>query len=88
MWIYPLFNPGNPLEMIGVGTFARPGTYFSLYDAATTRTETLRLPDADEKRITNLVSDAARAAVIERFGLMEIDVSRAESADLRALMPL
>ena len=35
MWIYPLFNPGNPLEMIGVGTFAQPGTYFSLYDAAT-----------------------------------------------------
>ena len=24
MWIYPLFNPGNPLEMIGVGTFAHP----------------------------------------------------------------
>ena len=22
MLIYPMFNPGNPLEMIGVGTFA------------------------------------------------------------------
>ena len=32
MWVYPLINPGNPLEMIGVGTFAPPGTYFSLYD--------------------------------------------------------
>ena len=27
MIIYPLINPGNPLEMIGVGTFAKPGTY-------------------------------------------------------------
>lgn len=88
MWIYPLFNPGNPLEMIGVGTFARPGTYFSLYDAATTRTETLRLPDADEKRITNLVSDADRAAMIEWFGLMEIDVSEVDATDIDALLDL
>ena len=29
MLIYPMFNPGNPLEMIGVGTFASPGTYVS-----------------------------------------------------------
>ncbi|MER2151409.1 MAG: hypothetical protein ABS900_07325, partial [Candidatus Limivicinus sp.] len=79
MWIYPLFNPGNPLEMIGVGTFAHPGTYFSLYDAVTTDTETLRLADADEKRISNLVSDADRAAMIEWFGLMEIDVSEVDA---------
>ena len=88
MWIYPLFNPGNPLEMIGVGTFAQPGTYFSLYDAATTRTETLRLPDADEKRITNLVSDADRAAMIEWFGLMDIDVSEVDATDIDALLDL
>ena len=25
MLVYPLLNPGNPLEMIGVGTFAKPG---------------------------------------------------------------
>lgn len=59
MLIYPLINPGNPLEMIGVGTFAKPGTYVSLYDAARTSTETLRLADADEK-------EAEPAA--ERFG--------------------
>ena len=34
--IYPLIHPGNPLEMIGVGTFAKPGTYVSVYDAVTT----------------------------------------------------
>ena len=31
VFIYPLINPGDPLEMIGVGTFAKPGTYVSLY---------------------------------------------------------
>ena len=88
MWIYPLFNPGNPLEMIGVGTFAHPGTYFSLYDAVTTDTETLRLADADEKRISNLVSDADRAAMIEWFGLMDIDVSEVDATDIDALLDL
>ena len=38
--IYPIFNPGNPLQQIGLGTFAPPGTYVSLYDAVTTGTST------------------------------------------------
>ena len=42
LFFYPLFNPGSPLEMIGVGTFAKPGTYVSLYDALNTSRETLR----------------------------------------------
>ena len=55
MFIYPLFNPGSPLEMIGVGTFAKPGTYVNVYDAAGSRTETLRLADADAKRIAVII---------------------------------
>ena len=88
MWIYPLFNPGNPLEMIGVGTFARPGTYFSLYDAATAKTETLRLADADDKRIDSLVSAEDRVAMMEWFGLMDIDVSELDATDTDALLDL
>ena len=56
--VYPLLNPGSPLEQIGVGTFAKPGTYVSLYDAAKTNPdrerETLRLSDADDKRLPQL----------------------------------
>ena len=89
VWLYPLFiNPGNPLEMIGVGTFARPGTYVSLYDAVNTRTETLRLPDADDKRVSYLLSDADRAAMIEWFGIMDIDVSELDATDTDALLDL
>ena len=89
VWLYPLFiNPGNPLEMIGVGTFAKPGTYVSLYDAVNTRTETLRLPDADAKRVSYLLSDADRAAMLEWFALMEIDVSELDATDTDALLDL
>ena len=75
MLIYPMFNPGNPLEMIGVGTFASPGTYVSLYDAVGTDTETLRLSDADDNRIAKALSAEDRVAMVEWFTAMGIDVS-------------
>ena len=56
---YPLFNPGDPLQMIGVGTFAKPGTYVSLYDSVTTDTETLKLPEAADKRLDAVLSTEA-----------------------------
>ena len=89
VWLYPAFiNPGNPLAMIGVGTFAKPGTYVSLYDAVNTRTETLRLPDADDKRVAYLLSDADRVAMLEWFGIMGIDVSDLDATDTDALLNL
>lgn len=88
LWIYPLINPGNPLEMIGVGTFAKPGTYVSVYDALNTQTETLRLPDADDKRVGYLLSDADRVAMIEWFGIMDIDVTDLDATDTEAILDL
>ncbi len=86
--IYPLFNPGNPLEMIGVGTFAKPGTYVSLYDAVGTSTETLRLSDADDKRVAASLKDEDRVAMLEWFTIMEIDVSELDITDTDALLDL
>ena len=69
--IYPLINPGSPLEQIGVGTFAKPGTYVSLYDAAKTspdrERETLRLSDADDKRLAKALSDSVRVVLVDLF---------------------
>lgn len=87
-FIYPLFNPGDPLEMIGVGTFAEPGTYVSLYDAVSTDTETLRLADADDNRINNILTDEDRAAMVEWFTTMDIDVSDLDINDTDALLAL
>ena len=88
MVIYPLFNPGSPLEMIGVGTFAKPGTYVSLYDATKAPTETLRLSDADDKRIAASLSQDDRVAMVEWFGVMGIDVSGLDISDTDALLAL
>ncbi len=86
--IYPLINPGNPLEMIGVGTFAKPGTYVSLYDSVNTTTNTFNLSDADDKRLAKQLSDADRVSMLEWFDAMEIDVGDLELSDTDALLAL
>ncbi len=86
MFIYPLFNPGNPLEMIGVGTFARPGTYFSLYDAVKTPTETLRLANADDKRLGKQLSDEDRVAIVAWLSAVNVNVEGLDINDTEALL--
>ncbi len=86
--IYPLFNPGSPLEMIGVGTFAKPGTYVSLYDAVGSPRETLRLSDADDKRVAASLKDEDRVAMIEWFTIMGIDISGLDVTDTDAMLDL
>ncbi len=62
--IYPVFNPGNPLQMIGLGSFFKPGTYISLYDAADTTTNTMKLEDAADKRLATKLSDEDRVSMV------------------------
>jgi len=63
VFLYPLFNPGDPLQMIGLGTFFKPGTYISTYDSLNTRQYTLRLPDAESKRIDDKLSNEDRESM-------------------------
>lgn len=88
IFIYPLINPGDPLEMIGVGTFARPGAYVSMYDALKTDTETLRLADADDNRIAKALGAEDRVAMVEWFTTMGIDISDLDIEDTDALLDL
>lgn len=88
MFIYPLINPGNPLEMIGVGTFAKPGTYVSMYDATKTSYETLRLPDAADKRIAASLKDADRVSMVEYFGIIGVDVTGLDITDTDAMLDM
>ena len=85
--IYPLLNPGDPLKLIGVGTFARPGTYFSLYDATGTKTETLKLDDADEKRLAAALSDEDKVSILNLFakGGLETDVTIGDTDEILEL---
>jgi peptide/nickel transport system permease protein len=65
MIIYPLLNPGNPLEGIGQNSFIKPGAYVSVYDALSTQSLTLKLSDAEEKRLASALSDADKALMVK-----------------------
>lgn len=88
MFIYPLINPGDPLEMIGVGTFAKPGTYVNVYDAVGAPSETLKLSDAYANRLEQKLSDEDRVSMIEWFKAMDIDVSGLDISDTDALLEM
>lgn len=84
--IYPLVSPGNPLEMVGVGTFAKPGTYVSLYDAVQTEKDTFKFADADEKRLANAISDSDREAMLALFDAASLDYSSIDVDDSNQLI--
>lgn len=86
MLIYPLINPGNPLEMIGLGTFFKPGTYVSLYDGVDTETSVLKLADAAEKRRASFLSADDTAAMIDWFTAAGISVDGVDVEDDEALL--
>lgn len=88
MIVYPLIVPGNPLQMIGVGTFSKPGTYVSLYDALDTEKNTFRLPDADAKREAKLLSEADKISMVEFFGKLELDLTGVDTSDTETLINL
>lgn len=88
MIIYPIFNPGNPLQQIGVGTFAKPGTYVSLFDAVKAPTETLRLPDAAEKRMANSLSEEDKVAMVEWFTAVGADISGLDTNDTDTMLAM
>lgn len=88
LFVYPLINPGDPLEMIGVGTFAKPGLYVSMYDATKTPYDTLRLADAADKRVAAALKDEDRVAMVEWFTLMEVDVTDLDITDTDTMLDM
>lgn len=88
MLIYPMINPGNPLEMIGLGTFAQPGTYVSLHDAVGTETKTFDLPEAADNRLAKIITPEDRVNMLEWFTAMSIDTSTLDINDTDALLAL
>ena len=83
--IYPLIVPGDPLEMIGLGSFLKPGTYVSVYDALNTEPDTLKLPDAGKNRLDNTLTDEARTSIKEwllAVGVPEKDVDIKNTSNL------
>jgi peptide/nickel transport system permease protein len=83
--IYPLFVTGNPLEIIGQGTFFPPGIYVSVYDSIGTNPYTLNLDDASANRIANTLGEEERLAMQEwlvAFGIPEEEINIADTEGL------
>ena len=86
LFVYPLINPGDPLQMIGVGTFAKPGVYVNMYDATKTPYETLRLPEAADKRIAASLKDEDRVAMVEYFSIIGLDITELDPTDTDTML--
>jgi ABC-type dipeptide/oligopeptide/nickel transport systems, permease components len=85
VWIYPLIVPGNPLEMIGLGAFTKPGTYVSVYDSINTAPSTLQLKNADTKRSYTLLGDEDRVSMLQwltAVGVSEKDIDLKDTEKL------
>ncbi len=88
MLVYPMINPGDPLQMIGVGTFAKPGTYVSVYDTVQSKTETFRLPDADANRIAQRLKDEDRVSMVDWFTKAGVDITGLDITDTDSLLDM
>ncbi|MCE5234866.1 MAG: ABC transporter permease [Clostridiaceae bacterium] len=86
--VYPLINPGDPLEMIGLGSFLKPGVYVSLYDAVDAKKVTIKLSDADQKRIDHILSAEDRAAMLEYFKAIGVYAEEVDPSDTATLLKL
>lgn len=88
MLIYPLVNPGDPLQMIGLGTFAKPGAYVSLYDGVGVPKSTFKLPDADANRIAQLLAQEDRVNMKDWLERTGVDVEDLDIDDTASLLEL
>jgi len=84
--IYPLIVPGDPLEMIGLGTFFKPGIYVSVYDGLNSELHTLKLSDAAQKRIENVLSAEDRASMLDWLKAVGIPVEDIDIKDTEKLL--
>ncbi len=88
MLVYPFINPGDPLKMIGLGTFAEPGTYVSMYDSVGAPFSTFKIPDADVKRLDKLLTQEDRVKMREWLELAQVDVSELDVGDMDSLLAM
>ena len=58
--LYPLLVTADPLEIIAKGTFFEPGVYVNVYDSVGSKTYTLNLSDAQQRRIDSRLGEQER----------------------------
>ena len=91
--IYPLVHPGDPLESVFIGSdrgsFTPPGTYFSIYDAASSfRTNLNPKSKTAADRATISISDEQRVRMITWLTAMEVSLDGVDTTDDAALLEI
>lgn len=86
--IYPLLSPGNPLQMLGLGSFFKPGTYISLYDTVDSKSTTMKLPNAEQNRLDGILSDEDRISMMQWLTATGVPESEINLEDAEALINL
>ena len=89
--IYPLFNPGDPLQSLfkssDRGSFTPPGTYVSLYDATSSFKAKLNTnSDVYAARAKATISDEDWVRMVKWLTSMEIDVSTLDRSNTEAAL--
>jgi peptide/nickel transport system permease protein len=87
--VYPLIIRGDPLAIIGQGTFFPPGIYVSSYDSINSPiTYILNLDNAAAKRIANKLSNDDRLAMKEWLVSDGIPDTQIDTTDIAKLLDL
>jgi peptide/nickel transport system permease protein len=83
--LYPLFVPGDPLEIIGQGTFFPPGIYVNVYDSIRSPQYTLMLKEASANRIASKLNRDDRLAMKDYLvaaGIPALEVNPSDTVKL------
>ena len=85
---YPLFNPGDPLSIVSIGTFAHPGTYVSVYDTVDSETNTFKLDNAAANRLDSVLKREDRVEMVMWFEAAGVPIENLHIDDTEALLAL
>jgi peptide/nickel transport system permease protein len=86
--LYPIFVGGDPLEIIGQGTFFPPGIYVSSYDTIGSPQYILNLSDAVANRIANKLGDQGRQDLKTYLIAAGVPASQIDISDTASLLDL
>lgn len=85
---YPLVNPGDPLQQIGLGTFFEPGTYVNVYDAIDAEPNTINIDEAPQNRLDSKLSDEDRIEMLVWFEAVEVSIEGLDLTDTETLLAM
>ncbi len=87
--IYPLIIPDEPLKIIGLGSFMKPGIYLSVADSIGTQTKyTMKLEDAAQKRLADRLGEEDKAEMVKWLTTFGIPESQIDTGDTKTLLDL